>query len=46
MTELISLDKRGVIQLLVSNRSKLNQATEALTMLKEDKIIGGGVLNP
>jgi hypothetical protein len=30
MTELVSLAKRGVIKPLVSNRFKLNQATEAL----------------
>jgi alcohol dehydrogenase, propanol-preferring len=46
MTELISLAKRGVIKPLVSNRFKLSQATEALTMLKEGKIIGRGVINP
>ena len=46
MTELISLAKRGVIKPLVSNRFKLSQATEALTMLKEGKIIGRGVMNP
>jgi propanol-preferring alcohol dehydrogenase len=46
MTELISLDARGVIKLLVSNRFKLIQATEALTMLKKGKIIGRGGINP
>ena len=46
MTELVSLAKRGVIKPLVSNRFKLNQATEALTMLKEGKIVGRGVINP
>jgi len=46
MTELISLAKRGVIKPLVSNRFKLSQATEALTMLKEGKIVGRGVINP
>src|ERR671922_387270 len=46
MTELLSLAKRGVIKPLVSNRFKLSQATEALTMLKEGKIIGRGVTNP
>jgi D-arabinose 1-dehydrogenase-like Zn-dependent alcohol dehydrogenase len=28
------------------NRFKLDQATEALTMLKEGKILGRGVINP
>jgi propanol-preferring alcohol dehydrogenase len=46
MTELVSLAERGVIRPLVSNRFRLNQATEALTMLKEGKIVGRGVINP
>jgi len=46
MAELVSLAKRGVIKPLVSNRFKLGQATEALTMLKEGKILGRGVINP
>jgi propanol-preferring alcohol dehydrogenase len=46
MVELVSLAKRGVIKPLVSNRFKLDQATEALTMLIEGRIIGRGVINP
>ena len=46
MIELVSLARRGVIKPLVSNRFKLDQATEALTMLKEGKILGRGVINP
>ena len=46
MVELVSLAKRGVIKPVVSNRFKLNQATEALTMLKDGKIIGRGVIKP
>ena len=46
MIELISLARRGVFIPLISNRFKLSQATEALTMLKEGKIVGGGVINP
>jgi propanol-preferring alcohol dehydrogenase len=46
MTELISLARRGVIKPLVSNRFKISQATEALSMLKEGKIVGRGVINP
>jgi alcohol dehydrogenase, propanol-preferring len=46
MVELVSLAKRGVIKPVVSNRFKLDQATEALTMLKDGKIIGRGVINP
>ena len=44
--ELVSLARRGVIKQVVSNRFKLDQATEALTMLKDGKIIGRGVINP
>ena len=46
MVELVSLAKRGVIKPVVSERFRLNQATEALTMLKEGKIIGRGIINP
>jgi alcohol dehydrogenase, propanol-preferring len=46
MVELVSLARRGVIRPVVSNRFRLDQATEALTMLKEGKIIGRGVINP
>ena len=46
LIELVSLARRGVIKPVVSNRFKLDQATEALTMLKDGKILGRGVLNP
>jgi alcohol dehydrogenase, propanol-preferring len=46
LIELVSLANRGVIRPVISNRFKLNQATEALTMLKNGKIIGRGVINP
>ena len=46
LTNLISLAKRGIIKPVISNRFKLNQATEALTMLKDGKILGRGVINP
>jgi alcohol dehydrogenase, propanol-preferring len=46
MVELVSLAKRGVIKPVVSNRFKLNQAGEALQMLKDGKIVGRGVINP
>jgi propanol-preferring alcohol dehydrogenase len=46
LIELVSLAKRGVIKPVVSNRFKLDQATEALTMLKNGKILGRGVINP
>src|SRR5207249_8410680 len=40
LIELVSLAKRGVIKPIISNRFKLNQATEALTMLNNGKILG------
>jgi propanol-preferring alcohol dehydrogenase len=46
LIELVSLAKRGVIKTVVSQRFKLEQATEALSMLREGKIIGRGVINP
>ncbi len=46
LIELVSLARRGLIKQVVSNRFKLDQATEALTMLKDGKIIGRGVINP
>ena len=46
LIELVSLAKRGVIEPVVSHRFKLSQATEALQMLKDGKILGRGVINP
>jgi propanol-preferring alcohol dehydrogenase len=46
LIELVSLAKRGVIEPVVSHRFKLSQATEALEMLKDGKILGRGVINP
>jgi propanol-preferring alcohol dehydrogenase len=46
MIEMILLAKKGVIKPLISNRFKLSQATDALTMLKEGEIVGRGVINP
>ncbi len=40
MLELISLAKRGVIKPVVSNRFRLEQATEALSKLKDGEITG------
>ncbi len=45
LLELVSLAKRGVIKPLISDRFKLNQATEALSKLKEGKIVGRAVIN-
>ena len=46
LLELVSLVKRGVIKPPISNRFKLDQTTQALTMLKQGKIVGRGVINP
>src|SRR5918995_1258893 len=43
---LVSMPTRALIKPLVSNRFKISQATEALSMLKEGKIVGRGVINP
>src|SRR5438874_7002522 len=46
LIELVSLAERAVIKPIISNRFKLDQATDALTMLKDGKILGRGVINP
>jgi propanol-preferring alcohol dehydrogenase len=46
LNEVVSLAKRKVIKPLVSDRFKLDQATEALSKLKDGKIMGRGVINP
>src|ERR671930_252777 len=46
MVELVSLAKRGVIKPVISEQFKLEQATEALSKLKDGKITGRGVINP
>src|ERR671931_2371701 len=46
MVELVSLARRAVIKPVISDRFKLDQATEALSNLKAGKINGRGVINP
>jgi alcohol dehydrogenase, propanol-preferring len=46
LIELVSLAKRGVVKPVIGGRFKLDQATEALTMLTKGKIIGRGIINP
>jgi propanol-preferring alcohol dehydrogenase len=46
LVELLSLANRGIIKPVISERFKLDQATEALSKLKEGKIVGRGVINP
>jgi propanol-preferring alcohol dehydrogenase len=46
LIELVSLAQRGVIRPVVSDRFKLEEATEALSELKAGKVLGRGVINP
>lgn len=46
MVELVALAKRGIINPVISDRFKLEQATEALSKLKEGQIVGRSVINP
>src|SRR5918996_400270 len=42
LIELVSLAKRGIIKPVISNRFKLEEATKALKMLRDGKILGRG----
>jgi len=46
LIELVSLVERQVIKPVVLNRFKLEQAADALAMLRDGKIIGRSVINP
>ena len=46
LIELVSLAKRGIIKPVISNRFRLDEATKALRMLKDGKILGRGIINP
>lgn len=46
LVELVALAKKGVIRSVVSRRFKLDEANNALTQLKEGKIIGRAVITP
>ena len=46
LIELVSLAKRDIIKPIISNRFKLDEATKALKMLRDGKILGRGVINP
>ena len=43
---LLSLAERGIINPVVTDRFKLEEATEGLSQLKKGNIIGRGVINP
>lgn len=46
LVELVSLAERGVIKPVITDKFPLEDATEALSKLKEGKIVGRGVLVP
>lgn len=46
LIELVSLAKRDIIKPIISNKFKLEEATKALKMLKDGKILARGVINP
>lgn len=46
MAQLVSLAKRGMIKPLISDIFKLDQATGALSKLKDGKINGRGIIKP
>lgn len=46
LDELVSLAKRKIIKPVVSDKFNLDQTTEALSKLKDGKIMGRGVINP
>jgi len=46
IAELVSVTKRKLIKPVVSDKYKLDEATEALAKLRDSKIRGRGVINP
>ncbi|NAL78290.1 alcohol dehydrogenase [Nitrososphaera sp. AFS] len=46
LIELVSLARRKVIKPVISDRFKLDQTTEALSKLKDGKVMGRAVINP
>ncbi|MFQ5920763.1 MAG: alcohol dehydrogenase [Nitrososphaerales archaeon] len=46
LVELVALAKKGVIQSVISRKFNLDEANDALTQLKEGKIIGRAVISP
>jgi propanol-preferring alcohol dehydrogenase len=46
MAEIVSITKRKLIKPVVSDKYKLDEATEALAKLRDSKIRGRGVINP
>jgi alcohol dehydrogenase, propanol-preferring len=46
LIELISITERNIIKSVISNRLSLEEATKALKMLKDGKILGRSVIYP
>lgn len=46
LIELVSLARRKVIKPVISDKFNLDQATEALSKLKDGKVMGRAVINP
>ncbi|MEM0365116.1 MAG: alcohol dehydrogenase [Candidatus Nitrosocaldus sp.] len=46
LVELVALSRRGMVKSVISKRFRLDEANDALTQLKEGKIMGRAVLNP
>jgi propanol-preferring alcohol dehydrogenase len=44
--ELVALAKKNVVKSIVSRKFKLDEANDALSQLKEGKIIGRAVISP
>ena len=46
LVELVALAKRGIVKSIVAKRFKLDEANDAITQLKEGKIIGRAIISP
>ena len=46
LIKIVSLVKRGIMKPVIFIRFGLDEAIEALRRLKDDKILGRGVINP
>ncbi len=46
LIEIVSITKKNIIKSVISNRFRLDEATKALRMLKDDEILGRGVIIP
>jgi alcohol dehydrogenase, propanol-preferring len=46
LIEIVSITKRNIIKPVISNRFRFDEATIVLRMLKDEEILGRGVINP